>query len=49
MIDLSRLFQKLKMRNSQLGDNKHISFQLSIYSDQALSENAIHASGEIVI
>lgn len=45
MLDLSWLVQIYKMRNSQLDDNKHISFQLSICIDQALSENAIHASG----
>lgn len=49
MLDLFHLFQKHKMRNLQLDDNKHKSFQLSICSDQALNENAIHASEKDVI
>lgn len=49
MLDLFWLFQKQKMSNLQLDDNKHRSFQLSIYSDQALTENAIHASVEVVV
>lgn len=43
------IFQKHKMRNLQLDDNKHKSFQLSICSDQALNENATHASEKDVI
>lgn len=49
MLDLFHLFQKHKMRNLQLDDNKHKSFQLSICSGQALNENAIHASEKDVI
>lgn len=37
------------MRNLQLDDNRHKSCQLSICTDQALSENAIHASGKDAI